>query len=474
MKQWVPLFEIFLNSPSPEVEASLYFQQQQNPSTSSFLSLLLALVPSPISLSANHDPPIFVQTLPLFVQCRILSFLTTESLHFCHYRLRSLATSILSSDTPSSSDHPGFWVHRAARSLLNTLFFSKPSSYDCPLDDQFYALPDWFQDGIATAHPILTWLPLSCSQFPKTTVHSAVLPDEPERKAMVIEHEEVDSCSSPPASLNYLVCDRATALKSEISAAVSTSEAIRIARDIRQLCLDFGPNSELALLGLIEPWEGDDEIISVLLSNLSGDGGLISNKWPAHVLCSISLPKLLTLRAPASRVLLASTINFCKFHPVAAVDALLFPLALRKDGINTVLCDVLTRIIKECLHKSHVSAFCQRLLSGERKDKRLVCLPCHQDLISDEVVWNDPIFMLFQQILNQDIFLTPDSADKLVSVIFDVADKFSTSLKFGNFFLCFVTKCTRAAKIHKVMLEKAARKTSTFVTESILLKLGVQ
>lgn len=46
MEAWVPLFEIFMNAPSPEFEASLWLQQSFNASstptitTGSFLSLL--------------------------------------------------------------------------------------------------------------------------------------------------------------------------------------------------------------------------------------------------------------------------------------------------------------------------------------------------------------------------------------------------------------------------------------------------
>lgn len=473
MKQWVPLFQIFLNSTSSEVDASHYFQQQHNPNTSSFLSLLLTPTPSPSSLPTHQNPPIFIQTLPLFVQSRILSFLTIECLHFCHRRLRSLAIHILSSDLPSSSDHPGFWVHRAAYDLLDAVSSSEPSPSFPPRNkDVFHTLPDWLQGSIATARPLLTWLPMPQSQLLRSTdFHSMVFNNEPEPEGMVIEEEEVDSCSLV-ASLDPQACDRAIALKAEVLASVSTSEAVRIADGIRQLCLDSGPNFELALLGLIKPWEGDDEIVSVLLSNLSGDG--CSCKWPAHILCSTSLPKLLNLKTPASRVLLSATISLCKLHPADTVDALLFPLALRKKGINVVICDVLVRVIKESLHTSHVSAFCQKLLCGDRKDRRLVCLPCHQDLISDELVWTEPMFTLFQHILNHGVYLSPDTADQLVSVIVNVAEEYSGSLKFGNFFLCFVTKCTRAAKSCKVRLEKAAEKTCTFVTKSILLKLDNQ
>lgn len=368
-------------------------------------------------------------------------------------------------------------MRRAACNLLDVVSSSEPTSCSSLQEkDEFHNLPDWLQGRTTSLTPLLSWLPISSSQLPRTTMDLdfVVSSGEPKNEAMDIDQEQVDSCSVPAESLDSEDSGRAIALKAEILASVSTSEALRIARDIRKLCSDAGSNNEIALLSLIEPWEGDDETLSVLLSNLSDDGGSGSYNWPAHVLCSILLPKLLNLRTPASRVLLSSTVSFCKLHQVAAAEALIFPLVLRKEGINIVLCDVLTRVIKECLHKSHISAFCQKLLCGEGKDRKVVCLPCHRDLISDELVWTEPLFTLFQHILNQDVYLTPDSVEHIVFVIVDVADKFLASLKFGNFFLCFVTKCRRAASFYKVMLEKAAEKTNTFVTKSILLKLDAQ
>jgi hypothetical protein len=49
--------------------------------------------------------------------------------------------------------------------------------------------------------------------------------------------------------------------------------------------------------------------------------------------------------------------------------------------------------------------------------------------------------------------------------------KFRKSLKFGNFFLCFVSKCWHECKIHRLLLERAAETTDTFLTKAILAKL---
>ncbi|KAG6534506.1 hypothetical protein ZIOFF_008409 [Zingiber officinale] len=230
--------------------------------------------------------------------------------------------------------------------------------------------------------------------------------------------------------------------------------------------------SHLAILDLLEPWETLDETASLLLSSLSGAHVLNFTGWHAHLLCSILLPKFLFLQQPPSRLLLSSTIQFCRLHPVAAVEALLFPLALRKEGLNAALCDVLARVVKECLHPVHASSACQRLLSANAMDRNPVLLARHRESICDEVVWTESMFVLFQHILNQKVSLPPDTVDCLASAIDEKASEFSRSLKFGNFMLCFVTKCDGALK-HKILLEKAAGRTQTFVTKSILSKLNV-
>ncbi|KAJ6842247.1 uncharacterized protein M6B38_302635 [Iris pallida] len=344
-------------------------------------------------------------------------------------------------------------------------------------EHDFYSIPKWFPSSTTTTS-LLSWLPLRPEQFEATKPSSespdVVMLEEQEQEIQEEDiQEQVESCS--PSPLDPLAIDEAAKLKVALSNSDSTSQTLRISRQVRNVCLAAEAGRRLAMLELIRPWEADDETLSVLLSGLCNDDGAGKGDtdWPVHVLCSVSLPAFLTLTSPASRVLLSATIGFCKLHPVAAVEALAFPLALSGKGINVAVCDVLARVVKECLHPAHVSAFCQRLLCGKDKGRRVVCLPCHRGLISDAVVWTESMFTLFQQILNLGVYLTPDTAHQLVLVIDEVAEKFSRSLKFGNFLLCFVTKCVRAVEFHKALLESAAKKTDTFVTKSILSKLEV-
>ncbi|KAK1264453.1 hypothetical protein QJS04_geneDACA010495 [Acorus gramineus] len=367
MDCWTSLLNIFLKSPCPEREASLWFQTQPTTNHSSFLSHLS----QPTSLSSYHHNPNNPNTPK------------TITIRFCHRRLRCLAIHIL------NRTGLDFWVNRAAHDLLESISTSA-SSTPQELDQsvkQFDALPQWLR--IATP-PFLPWLPLS--------------------------------------------------------------------------------GDPLDVLDLVEVWEADDEIASVLLSRLS-DLNVECAAWPTRVLCSVVLPKLLVLERPASRVLATAVIDYCKMYRVAAVDGLLFPLLHRKGGINNPLCDLIARIIKECAHVAHVSAFCQELLCIKRSV--FSCLPRHRDLILDELVWNEHLCVFFQHVLNLGVRLTPDSVDCVVSRIDRLSSELPWSVKFGNFLLCLVTKCAAALlKKHKVLLMRAAERTDTFVTKSIISKLN--
>ncbi|KAM3325433.1 hypothetical protein P3S67_000558 [Capsicum chacoense] len=238
--------------------------------------------------------------------------------------------------------------------------------------------------------------------------------------------EEVDEYLEPQVE------ETAGGLKVRLLSLQSTAEAVKLAGDIRQLCKEGGQS--LVILGIIEPWRADDEPAAVLVSNLL-DGNEDELGWPSHVLCSVILPKLLVLKEPASRVLLTAIVDYSKVHQKAAEYALLLPLMLRMEGINSPICDVITRIVRESLQPGHVSAFCQKLLSDEADLKKFICLPFHQCLIGSKLVWTESLFNLMQNILNHNIHFTQDSVDRLVQHAWVCADRFSKSLKFGKFLL---------------------------------------
>jgi hypothetical protein len=180
----------------------------------------------------------------------------------------------------------------------------------------------------------------------------------------------------------------------------SVLDAQQVAKDLRDLCLESG-NAE-AVLSLVQPWEADDDTVRVLLSHLVLEEEGMRGKG---------------LQRAASSGLVSAALDICKRHPAAALEAVLFPLVLRKEGLNVAQCDVLTRIVKDCMHPLHVTAFCHRLLSGEEEERIPVCMPQHRENIGADLVWTDSLFVLFNGILNQDVRLTPSTIEKLVSII---------------------------------------------------------
>uniref|UniRef100_A0A2P2IV97 Uncharacterized protein n=2 Tax=Rhizophora mucronata TaxID=61149 RepID=A0A2P2IV97_RHIMU len=491
MEQWVPLFDIFLNSPTPETEASLWFAQSFNAAssnsitTSSFLSLLTNPIDSVDAIITSSSPPttkrvIFIETLPHMVQSRILSFLAYDHDRFCKRDVSRLARRML-----AESGDDDFWVERAARSLLDKVsegnyklvHGSCLHSSEESDEKEFWLVPDWLKDAANTNELFLPWLPLSHHQLRSRELFGGYESEQEsldEAAEVGVENlkgdaEEMEIDGQVIAPIQDEIQNMATCLRARVMNFESISKTVELATEIRRLCLETGGDS-LAILGMIEPWKADDEVASVLISHLLG-GKEENLVWPSQVLCTIVLPKMLVLEEPVSRVLLTATIEFCKPHQRAAEYALLFPVIMRKGGINNPISEVLTKIIKECLHPAHVSALCQKLLCGEG-EKRFISLPCHQCLVSNELVWTESLFSLFHNILNLHIQLTPDSVDPLVFRISESPDRFSKSLKFGNFLLCFVSKCSLLPKTHKPLLIEAAKKTNTVVTKSILSKLG--
>ncbi|KAF3668161.1 putative tetraspanin-2-like [Capsicum annuum] len=433
MECWVPLFQIFLNSPCPETEASPWLQQSFNQpgptaiSTTSFLSLLTR--PTEIDSCSSSSSPfptkrvMWIQTLPNAVQARILSFLIYDR----------------------RSNHE--WL-----SCFNL------DSEEEQLEDEFRSLPDWLKDDIIETDLMLPWLPISQKQFNFSMQFSSCSEnDDPMTKFEEGKQEILDGVIEEVDEVVIKEVDEY--LEPQVE---ETAGGLKLCK---------GGGQSLVILGIIEPWRADDEPAAVLVSNLL-DGNEDELGWPSHVLCSVILPKLLVLKEPASRVLLTAIVDYSKVHQKAAEYALLLPLMLRMEGINSPICDVITRIVRESLHPGHVSAFCQKLLSDEADLKKFICLPFHQCLIGSKLVWTESLFNLMQNILNHNIHFTQDSVDRLVQHAWVCADRFSKSLKFGKFLLCFVTKCSPMLKSHKCVLTEATQHTNTLVTKSVLTKLS--
>ncbi|XP_010523565.1 PREDICTED: uncharacterized protein LOC104801881 [Tarenaya hassleriana] len=493
MEKWIPLFDIFLKSPAPEAEASLWLDQAFNSSSSSMASPInrssfFSLLKRPCDVIDQGSSQItkkvmFIETLPSMVQSRILSFLLSEHQRFCPRDLSCLAREML-----SGSKEVNFWVQSAARNLLGKM--SKPSyewishldldSVDDSISDEFDSVPGWLAEKAGAIGSVLPWLPISLDDFDskmlfvdseneKETDCSRENMEEDYRETMgdVEAYEYPRNLTIPPE-----VHEMASNLKSQIASSESSPEISALCYEIRKLCLENG-RDVLGILSLIEPWNADDESASLFLSYLpSGTEEEEELGWPSQVLCSVVLPKFLVLEKSASRAVMSATIDFCKIHRTAAEYALVFPLIFRKEGINNFMCEVISRVLKECWHLGHISAFCQKLLCGGPEDRRLLSLPCHQNLICEEVTWNESLFNLFQNILIHGVPLSQDSVDHLVLKARESAERFPKSIKFGNFLLHFVAKCAPMLKAHKDLLSETVDCTNSLVTKSISSKLS--
>ncbi|KAL9659766.1 hypothetical protein QQ045_024575 [Rhodiola kirilowii] len=495
MEWWRELLDVFLNSPTPESVASLWLQSSANASSSqstvvttiSFLSLLMNPVETLVIDSVASTPKrsvMWIRTLPNMVQSRILSFLVMDHRRFCARDLSWLAKSML-----SGGDEVDFWVKRAARNLLDVL-----SDLNCDMgsemslesdgqraDDEFEAIPVWLKHAASSCGSLLPWLPFSRTELNSDPLSHPACDSDSLSMGDVGAHDEVENAmeldtevdarnhhSSFP--LKPEVLGMAEMLKGQILCFESTSRTVGLATEIRNLCMDK-EHDPLLVLCAIEPWRADDQTAAILISQLTktDDEEL---GWPSQVLCSTVLPKLLVLDEPASRVLIAATVEYCKLNQRAAAYALLFPIFFRKEGINRHLSDVITKIITECLHPAHASAFFQRLLTAEDSEKGFLALPCHQCLLSKNLVWTESVFTIFQNVLDHNIHLTQDSVDHLVHQVLDLAETYPKSLKFGTFLLCLLTKCQSMLIPHKRILSEAVGRTNTLVTKSVMAKLA--
>lgn len=426
----------------------------------------------------------WIQTLPSVVQARILSFLAYEHQRFCRGGLCRLARVLL-----SEGKGVDFWVKKAAQQLLDLVSVSNYQwlshlnldSEEENVEDEFYSMPEWLIDAAKDSEPMFPWLPMSTDELSDRmpSIGSGgdgddLLIDMEESKLdhideVMQEVDEVDLEFDVP--INIEVEKVAKSLKNELLNVDSSLKALELAKEIRKLCFENIRNC-LVILNMIEPWSVDDETAAVLISHLSDGSEADESEWPAHILCSVVLPKFLVMNEPSSRVLVNATIEFCRAHHRAAEYALLLPLILRNDGINNPIYDVISRIVRECLHPAHVSAFCQKLLTKDQDAWRFICLPCHRCLISEELVWTESLFSLWRSVLDHNVHLLQDSVDQLVNQVCKYSNKFSKSLKFANFLLCLVNKCAPLLRPHKLLLTAAVDNSDTLVTKSILSKLS--
>eukprot|EP01018_Ginkgo_biloba_P005815 Gb_19011 [translate_table: standard] len=472
----------------------------------------------------------WIQTLPSAMQSSILTFLSAEHSRFRKKDLEKLARNLV------ASLELDFWVRRAAENLFHTIIGPNTSQFfkveNDPKMHEYNALPEWLEDYRKGSNSLFPWLPVASEDSPslanncpesskeqtvcqtkatlaekfessrntgvegnlaspgaKEFTGESVAGFEPavdeaseiqhatscisveaigsevatSMEVEMMDHKDIES----RAAVDPEVHAQSLSLREALLSSESNSSISRSAEKIRTLCSSADC---MGVLSVVKPWEADDEVTLKLVETLLKEQE--GYTWSTEILCSVILPKLLALKEPASRVLVTAVLQAAKAHQRATVDALLFPLILRKKGLNVAVCEVLNRIIKDCLNADHISSFCQKLLFEVDHRKSVICLPCHQSEISHCLVWTEPVFTLLQNILNQQVPLPLEAIEKLVLALDDVAEEFSKSLKFGNFLLCLVNKYGSLLKHYKASLRRIAERTNTFMTKSVLTKLA--
>ncbi|KAL3623661.1 hypothetical protein CASFOL_032477 [Castilleja foliolosa] len=168
MEAWVPLFDIFMNSPCPETEASLWLQKNFNHSSNtipisstSFISLLIR--PSDTTHTDDSSPlennAMWIETLPHIVKARILSFLAYDHQRFCKKDLCKLARIVLREDKGLEAAQQ--LLDLVSESNYQWLSHLNLNSEEETIGEEFYSMPDWLMDAATKSTPMLPWLPMS-------------------------------------------------------------------------------------------------------------------------------------------------------------------------------------------------------------------------------------------------------------------------------------------------------------------------
>lgn len=216
------------------------------------------------------------------------------------------------------------------------------------------------------------------------------------------------------------------------------------------------------LLRVLRPWEFDDDVTLLLVGSLVGDQE--GYAWSTQMMSSLLLPKLQDLKQPASRVLLMALIQAAKAQPRASVDSIVLPLLRSEVGASPLQCEVINRVIKDCLTTSSASLLLGKLFDPDVKQ--------HSGVI--RLSWTEAMVGVLQNLLDsRGLCLEEDVASALVFTLQGIADQFAGSLKFGNLLLNLATK--HGAQLnasHVKLLQQVASRTTTFLSNSLMAKLN--
>eukprot|EP00249_Psilotum_nudum_P022425 c28513_g1_i1 orf=280-1767(-) len=226
------------------------------------------------------------------------------------------------------------------------------------------------------------------------------------------------------------------------------------------------------LLNVIKPWEMDDGTTLFLIENLlkKQEGYL----WSTKIISYVLLPKLISLEQLASRILVTAIFQASEVHPRAVVDALLLPLILCKPVPNSAQCEVINRVVKECLSPDHTLSLCQKAFLQNKRQKLHFAIPppCDEDYLLRTLAWSEPVLTLVQNLFSKIISLDEETLGEVLDALQEIACEFAVSLKFSNLLLTLITKHGQSLVHYKFLLKRVVEKTNTFMTRSALAKLG--
>lgn len=473
----------------------------------------------------------WIQTLPSVMQANILNFLSALHSRFRSADLESLALSMLS--THQLDFWVARAVQDLLSKVSQSQKVNQAVEHRCSDSMGKDILPDWLDQYRHSHPPLLPWLPVRAS-IPEPNISKRLHTSSQTAKVHFDKSES--KCTSPvknnsqlntqgneaveviglktpmrlsegwgrtqgendvPVTTSRLLDDNSkytgphgkeeTTTKStnleleEFMVAMHRPDFCSQAQAWRESWLETGPTTEdaailrasadlIAILNIVKPWEmGDDALLRIIEMLMRKEDGFL---WSAQITSYCLLPKLLSLEQPASRFLISAVLQASKIHPRAAVDALLIPLILCDQGLNTSQCDVINRTLKECLPDHHIVSFCEKIFFQNKRQQLpfTVPPPVEHSFLGRPLVWSDPVCTVVGNLLNCSISLDEEMLDGLANAFGEVVDKLSKSLKFSNLLLCFISNYGSSLKQHKNMLLQVAEKTHTFMTKSLLSK----
>lgn len=468
-----------------------------------------------------------MQTLPSAMQTSVLTFLKVEHNHFRTKDLEALARRILQS--PVEADYWVYQAARSlllttSQNADQWASFSSAEEQRLGIGDtqtsDHNAMPEWLDKCSEHTSPMFSWLPLEKS-YPGDEVQdqdkthlsetleslqpmSIEVPAVQQLTNELFDHEKRATCS-PERRTHERTIEDMDRLEMEIIEAdtgiIDLSKKVngrdnlvdedddKIARaalgeELYLQALSLGQNLRTrsepglpkdinlvrstpnfsCLLSAARAWEVDDEVTLLLVETLlvEQDG----YAWSTQLLHAIILPKIYALEKPASRILMTALTQAGKIHPRAVMDSIMFPIICSKNGASSVQCEILNRLVKDCLTEDLILSLLQKMFVPRRESEH--------DFSRSNRSWNwtEGVVGVVQNLLSHKVNIDQDCVASLVQDLDAAVAEFSTSLKFGNLLLNLVTKHGPRLKSHKTSLHHVVNRSRTFLTKTVQSKLA--